>query len=437
MIDSFMKTLTGPCMIREGESLLACCSGGMDSMVLLDLLVHSSSPLKMRLGVVHVDHGIRGEVSVNDASFVRGYCEKLGLPCHVYQLGMSSKEPNLEERARLGRYEKIFACMAEFGYGAAATGHTKDDQAETLIYRFIRGSGIRGLGGMEYRSRNNLIKPVLSFTREQIESYAAERGIPFVEDQTNLDITLARNRIRREIIPSMKKINASVVEAISRLADIAREEGGFIDNEASALEGSSRMLDWGIVKAYRLADLQNAPRAVLKRMLIAIVSEMLDEPRGIDSIQVDGIMDVVEGRKAAHAMKRKVSACRDGDIMVFCTAGSGPFYDIAVTEPGVYMIEPLRLQVRIDFDPKPGLFLHVKSHMNGDRLQGKRVVKMLADKGIIKSLRQFWPVLVSGQEVLSVAGMRGSGEGMDIETEFPYHDPAKKGFSFSLKRNID
>lgn len=414
-----MKTLTGPCLVRAGESVLACCSGGVDSMVLLDLLVHASGLLHLRVGVVHVDHGIREEASWKDALFVSEYCEKLGLPCHVYQLGMSPNEPNLEEQARLRRYERIFSCMSEHGYRSAATGHTMDDQAETLVYRLVRGSGIRGLGGMEHRGANGLIRPMLPFTREQIEGYAAQKGIPYGEDSTNLDTTFVRNLIRREIIPVMERINPSAVRAISRLAGIAREEGEFIEGRAMALEGSSRVFDWGIVRAYRLADLEGAPPAVLKRMVIRIVSAMLNEPRGIDSLQVEGIMEVIDGPKAAHTIKRKVTARRDEESLVFSIAGTGPFYDFVVPEPGIYMIEPLLQQVRIDFDRKQGLHLHLRSHVDGERFQGKRVVRLLADGGIMKSLRPFWPVLVSGQEVVSVAGLWDSGDGTVLKTEFP------------------
>ncbi len=418
MLDSFVKTLTGPCMVRQGGSVLACCSGGIDSMVLLDLLVLAAGPLCLRLGVVHADHGIRGEESRKDALFVSESCKKLGLPCHVYRLGMSPDEPNLEEQARLLRYDKILACMNEQGYLSAATGHTMDDQAETLVYRLIRGSGIRGLAGMEYRSANGVIRPMLTFTREQIEGYAAKRGIAYSEDGTNLDTTLARNLIRREIVPLMKRINSSAVKAISRLAGIAREEGEFIERQVSALEDSSRVIDWGIVRAYRHADLENAPPAVLKRLMIRIVSTMIDEPRGIDSLQVEDIAGVVEGRKAAHTVKRKVLVSRDEDCVVFSTSGAGPFYDITIQKPGTYMIEPLHQQVRIDFDKGMGLF-HLRSHMPGDRFQGRRVVRLLADKEVTKSLRPFWPVLVSGGEVVSVVGMRDSRDGLVVQTVFP------------------
>lgn len=418
MFDSFMKTLTDACMVREGDAVLACCSGGVDSTVLVDLLVRAAGVLRLRVGVVHVDHGIRKEASRQDALFVSGHCERLGLPCHVYSLGMSPDAPNIEEQARVKRYEAVSRCMKDHGYNYAATGHTMDDQAETLIYRFVRGSGIRGLAGMDYRT-GNIIRPLLPFTREQVESYAEARGIPHVEDSTNQDTALARNFIRQEIVPAMKKINPTVIRSISRLADIAREEGEFIKDLSVELEHTSRVFDWGIVRAYRVSELVQAPKAVLKRMVIRLVSEILHEPRGIDASQVEGIIEVISGQKAGHTVKRRVTVRSEGGCIVFCAAGAGSHYDLPVTGPGMYRIEPLCQQVRINFSESPHHPLRLRSPVSGDRLGGKRIVKLLADKGIMKCLRPFWPVVASEQEIVSVAGILDSNGGIGLRTEFP------------------
>lgn len=420
MFDSFMKTLTGPCMAREGEAVLACCSGGVDSTALLDLLVRAAGILHLRVGVVHVDHGIRGEVSRKDAFFVSEHCARLGLPCHLYQLGMSAHAPNIEEQARTGRYEAVSRCMRDHGYSSAATGHTMDDQAETLLYRLIRGSGIRGLAGMDY-CVDGLIRPLLSFTRVQIEEYANARNIPHVEDSTNLNTALARNFIRLEIIPSMKKINPLVVKSISRLSEIAREEGELIERLSHELEEASRVFDWGLVRAYRMTDLLNAPRAVMKRMMIRLISEMTGEPRGIDASQVEGVTDVLFGKKAGHTIKRRVAVRCDDGCLVFLAAGPGPYYELDVTQSGTYRIDSLVQGVKIDFGGTLRNPLKLRSPGKGDRCAGKRVVKILADKGVMKSLRPFWPVVVRNGDIVSVAGVFDSEGGHGVRTEFPCH----------------
>ena len=112
-------------------------------MVLLDLMDKAARLMGLRIGVVHVDHGIRGEESHHDARFVIEQCERMHIDSYAYELDINPETPNLEEEARIRRYEVIMKCAQEHGYTYVATGHTMDDQAETIIYRFIRGSGIR------------------------------------------------------------------------------------------------------------------------------------------------------------------------------------------------------------------------------------------------------------------------------------------------------
>lgn len=419
MRQTFIQTLTGPCSVGEGQAVLACCSGGVDSMVLLDLLLQAASPLRLKVGVVHVDHGIRGERSSSDARFVSEHCGRLGIPCHVYELGMSPGGPNLEERARTGRYEKILHCAHAHGYHAAATGHTLNDQAETILYRLIRGSGIRGLTGMDYRATGGVIRPMLGLARSRVEEYARSKGTPFVEDATNLDTKLARNLIRARVIPVMEKINPCVLSSIARLGDIAREEGGLVEELSGALERQARVVDWGGVKAYRVGPLAEAPAAALKRMAIRVVSSLAHEPRGIDASQVEEVVRVVRGEKQGHTVMRRVAVRRDGDVLAFFPAGPGPFYRVDVPQSGFYGLPGLNVGVRVELGGATAAPLVLRSAGQGDRIQGRKVVKLLADKGVMRALRPFWPVVDSGGEIVSLAGLLDAGGAAGLKTEFP------------------
>ena len=421
MLDSFVKTLAGPCMIRERHPVLACCSGGVDSMVLLDLLARACEQMRLKLGVVHVDHGIRGESSRTDAIFVEERCAALGLLCHVYRLSLGPNTPNLEEEARRRRYEAIRACMMDNGYTAAATGPTMDDQAETLIYRFIRGSGVRGLAGMEIRNSWGLVRPLLVFTRDQVEEYAAVRGIPSVEDVTNRDPAIARNLIRREIIPVMRKINHSVIESACRLADIARKEGELVEDLSKEIEKSACEHSWGIVRVYRSRELSGAPRAAVERMVIRVLSDMLGEPRGIDSSQVGLVMDVIAGSMRAHTVRRRVRVQNDGGRVAFSITGPAPFYEFQADRPGTMTIAPLGQRIRIFSKSRGAVRASIRSLLPGDRIGDERAVRVLAEHGIAKALRPFWPVLISCGRIVSVAGVLDSCPETELKTEFPCH----------------
>ena len=420
MLDKFLNILKCPCSLSRGDSVLVCCSGGADSMVLLDLMHKAARCMDLRLGTVHVDHGIRGEESHNDARFVVEQCEKMQIKPYVYELNMDPDTPNLEEEARIRRYAAIMKCRHDNGFAYVATGHTMDDQAETIIYRFIRGSGIRGLAGMDYSTDEGLLRPLLGFSRSQIEHYVAAGGIGHVHDQTNEDTKLVRNRIRHELLPLMKKINPSVVSAVSRLSAIAREEGRALTDMAESLEERARVFNWNLLRAYKSDNLLSAGGALAKRLIIGVLSEMLDEPRGVDSIQIQGIVDVLTGKKRAHTVKRRVHIQMDGQVLFFSTTQQGPFFDVPIEAPGIYTLDGIDQKIKIDTSGKELPLLRVRSYVSGDCMNTKKVVKILSEAGVMKPLRPFWPVVLIKDEVVCVAGVKG-GLDMDIHAEFPYY----------------
>lgn len=206
LLDTFMSALTGPCAVKNNDSVLVCVSGGIDSMVLLDLMRCASQSLDLRLGVIHVDHGLRKKESGQDAFFVQEWCQKLSLEFYLARLMMTPGTANLEEEARKMRYDAIRDFKTRHGYAFAATGHTLEDQAETVLYRIIRGTGIRGLAGMEYKRPDGLIRPMLGISRTRVKEYATAQGLAYVNDSTNTDLRLARNLIRSAVIPVMERI---------------------------------------------------------------------------------------------------------------------------------------------------------------------------------------------------------------------------------------
>ena len=403
LLDIFLKDLTGPCRVTRGDTILVCVSGGIDSMVLLDLVRRTAPLLELSLGVMHVDHGLRGPASEQDASFVEEECSRLSLPFHLARLGMDPHTSNLEEAAREKRYHAIMECMDRNGYGCAATGHTLDDQAETLIYRIIRGTGIRGLGGMAYRRDDGIIRPMLGMTRAQVEDYARRNGLSSVHDRSNDNTHLARNLIRHSIMPVMRRINPRASDAVASLAAIASQEGTLIDVLSSDLSQTSIAFDWGMIRAFRLRPLAAAHESVLRRFLINTIVSIAGDQRGIDAAQVETVLRVVHGEATAHAVKRKVRICRDGPLLVFHRMSAGPYYRHPIDRGGDFLIPEINRTVQILPAGEYRQRFFLRPWKPGDRMRGRRVTDALSSMKVPRHLRSFWPVLESDNLVVAVA----------------------------------
>jgi len=420
MFADFMKTLAGPCAVKDGDAVLACVSGGLDSMVLLELLRQAAVPMRLKIGVVHVDHGLRKEASRKDAQFVLARCLEIGVQCFLKELHMDPGLPNLEEEARRRRYDAVIACMRNEGYAFAATGHTLNDQAETVLYRVARGTGIRGLAGMSFSRPDGIIRPLLQFSRKQLEFFARERAVGFVKDLTNDDPRHSRNLIRHSLIPVLEKINPRAVEAVARLAEIAREESAFLEEAAARLEEQARIFDWGMVRGYSADALKKVEDTVARRFIINTVADMAGDPRGIDQLQVDAVLGVLRGSAAAHTVKRQVRVILDGQALIFRQASRGPFYRVRANAPGIVQLKEINLGLNVPGSLLAGRPCEIRSYLPGDRCGGVRVAEILARMGVMNALRPFWPVLVAGDDVLAVAS-RKHGYNPDDMTGLEQH----------------
>jgi tRNA(Ile)-lysidine synthase len=197
---------------------LALVSGGPDSVALLRvILALGGEPV-----VLHVDHGLRGEESLEDAEFVSDLCRQLGVRCEVREIAIED-DPNLQERAREERYRLAEEVSVRLGLQAVATGHTADDVAETVLMNLARGTGLRGLAGIP-PVRGKIQRPLIGRTRREVLSYLRELDQPYRTDPTNLTAKYARNRIRLEVLPILEELYPAAAGNIARAASLVRED---------------------------------------------------------------------------------------------------------------------------------------------------------------------------------------------------------------------
>jgi tRNA(Ile)-lysidine synthase len=230
-------------LIRKGDRVLAAVSGGADSVCLLSVLKGLQGVLSFELRAVHVDHGIRKESGL-DREYVEDLCRKLDVPCSVYlenipeklegsgmseeELGRKIRYEDLKKTLKAWRTEeKISESDGKDPRYLIATAHHKNDQAETVLFRLLRGSGIAGLGGIRPK-RDDIIRPLLFLERGKIEAYLQKQGLSFCEDVTNADCTYSRNKIRHELIPAAKEVSGDAVGHIAGAAEILQETWDFL-----------------------------------------------------------------------------------------------------------------------------------------------------------------------------------------------------------------
>ena len=245
---------------------LALVSGGPDSVALLRAVVG----LGGEPAVLHVDHGLRGEESREDAEFVLELCRKLGVRCEVRRPRLE-EGPNLQERARDERYRLAEEVANELGLRTVAIGHMADDVAETVLMNLARGAGLRGLAGIP-PVRGGICRPLIERTREEILGYLAGLDQPYRTDPTNLTGKYARNRVRLEILPILEQLHPGAARNLARAAILAREDLAAIEGLAEEVverRGDEVVMPLG-------GALGAAPRAAALRG----TPGLFDAPRG-------------------------------------------------------------------------------------------------------------------------------------------------------------
>lgn len=224
MLSAVLRTIAAHALFQRGDRVLVAVSGGPDSMALLHVLWEARDRLGIQLEVASVDHGLRPEAA-GEIALVRARAEALELPFTALAVQVRRQRglASLQDAARRARLGALAALAAERGGARVALGHNADDQAETVLFRIVRGTGLRGLRGIPVR-RDPFVRPLLDVPRVEIQRYLARRSIPFVTDPSNADPRYARARIRHRVLPLLATENPRVAEALIRLAQAARGE---------------------------------------------------------------------------------------------------------------------------------------------------------------------------------------------------------------------
>ena len=226
MLNKLLSFIREQKLLEPGDTVICAVSGGADSVALLFALYLLKEKLDIRLEAAHFNHNLRGEESDRDESFVRSFCDRYDIPLHVGAGQVTSGKKGLEAAARDARY----AFLGQLN-GKIATAHTADDNAETVLMHLIRGTGLKGLGGIA-PLRGNVIRPMLKCSRQDVEKFLEEWCLNHMEDSSNARDMFLRNRIRHRVMPLLKAENPRLAENLSQMALRLREDENLLSAQA-------------------------------------------------------------------------------------------------------------------------------------------------------------------------------------------------------------
>jgi tRNA(Ile)-lysidine synthase len=288
-------------MFHAGERVGVAVSGGADSVCLLHVLRELECGLSLM--VLHVNHGLRGAESDADEAFVRDLAARLGLEFRCYAADVrsisQSTRDNLEQAARRVRHEFFAGLRRDKVVEAVALGHTRSDQAETVLFRILRGAGTAGLSGIRPVTREGLVRPLIDVNRGEVRDFLAERGIAWREDASNLDPAFARNRIRHELLPALARdFNPAIEDTLAGMAEVAQDEERYWETFIGE-QTVGRLVTKPPVALFRAGLLADLEPAVARRAARRVIEAAKGDMRGIDLAHIEQVLSVARAQTSA------------------------------------------------------------------------------------------------------------------------------------------
>lgn len=303
LLDSILQFATRHGMFARHYRVGVAVSGGADSVCLLEVLVALRQHWDLSLEVIHLDHQLRGAESEADAEFVRSLAERHRLAFVLERANVTeyaaARGENLEQAARNLRLEFFRRLRAARGLDRIATGHTRSDQAETVLLRFLRGSGASGLTGILPVTEEGLVRPLLETSRSEIEQWLSARGIPWRLDRTNQDPRFRRNRIRLETLPALiRDFNPRLEAELAQTAELARAEEQFWKGYCDSL-AAQLFLPAGPAILLPCAALAGLPQAVVRRLVRLAIERVKGHLRQIEFRHVESVVELIVSKKGS------------------------------------------------------------------------------------------------------------------------------------------
>ncbi len=442
MTDKVIASIKKHNMIERGSTVVAAVSGGSDSMAMLHILNEIKNDFGFRLVAAHVNHCFRGKSADADEALTVSECRKLGVEIEVLKIDVARKAKELgmgfEECGRKIRYD-FFNSLGE--KIIIATAHNLNDRAETFFFNFARGATLRGLCSIPAK-RDNIIRPLIDCSKDEIVSFCIEKGIPFAQDETNSDVNYARNRIRHNVITELKEINSAFEKSAERCMDSLSEDEKFLSSLALGLVEKSKNEN-----GYDAEVLDESAVSLKKRAIVYIteketgITPESDAVNRMCNLLSDGGSCVINGavtvrvrkgilnfpKAASDAFEQKSLIIGDNDF------GSATVKAVVSETNSSQLFSKQSTDYRLDYGKISGGMV-LRSREAGDKIT-------LKSRGCTKTLKKLFNELSippeKRNEVIILADDNGLllAEGIGIDARVAVTRDTRKILHISIERN--
>ncbi|MEF9951528.1 MAG: tRNA lysidine(34) synthetase TilS [Clostridium sp.] len=304
MLNKSINTIIKHNMIDYGDEIVVGFSGGPDSLALLHILMTIKEEYNLTIHAAHINHMIRGDEALRDEEFCRRFCLENNITFHLKREDVNSLAKKLklssEEAGRKVRYDFFNEIIKDNPKGKIALAHNLNDNGETIIMRFLRGSSLLGMGGISPK-RNNIIRPIIECKRSEIESYCINNNLNPVIDSTNLQEIYTRNKIRLNLIPYIiKNFNSNILENLNTNSHIARDEEDFLSGISKDSLSSIK-----ISNGYSREKFNSLHIALRRRVLRDIIKESLGDINGIESKHIELLINFIDSGESGKSINIK------------------------------------------------------------------------------------------------------------------------------------
>lgn len=383
-IGSVEKAISDYNMINSGDTVIVALSGGADSVSLLNALNSLKGKYSLTIKAAHLNHNLRGAEALRDENFVRKVCAEKNIELFVKSVDIKNVSENKKISDELaGREEryKFFSELSEEYNAKIATAHTADDNAETVIFNLVRGSGLNGICGIK-PVRDNIIRPLINLSREDVENYCRENSIEFVVDSTNLSEDYTRNKIRRRIIPVMKEINPRVINTISEETKVFSDYNSYLE-----LKINDIIDDCVCENGYSVEKLKKIPENLRMSVIYELLKRCSIQPQ---RRHIELVVSILEkGSVDLNGNYRAVS--KQGTLRFIKTGDKNYFSEIELKIPLLFEYNSKNYSVKeIKSDSADALKKSVleKKPVFRTRKQGDKFT--LAKRKVTKSLKKLF-----------------------------------------------